>query len=38
MEEDYTEKRIVENLKNFEDWQREGVEKTFPHDEERVDD
>lgn len=38
MEEDYTEKRIVENLKDFEDWQREEVEKTFPHDEERVDD
>lgn len=38
MEEDYTEKKIVENLKDFEDWQREEVEKTFPHDEERVDD
>lgn len=38
MKEDYTEKRIVENLKDFEDWQREEVEKTFPHDEERIDD
>lgn len=38
MEDDYTEKRIVDNLKDFEDWQREEVEKTFPHDEERVDD
>ena len=38
MEEDYTEKRIVENLKEYEYWQREEIERTFPHDEERVDD
>lgn len=38
MKEDCTDKKIVENLKDFEDWQKEEVEKTFPHDEEREDD
>lgn len=27
MEEDYTDKKIVENLKEFEDWQRETLEE-----------
>lgn len=34
----YTEKKIVQNLKEYEDWQREEIERTFPYDEEREND